>query len=45
LLSPNPNPNTYWNCAQPKDYGYILNNGDVKGKCKGFRVNAETEEK
>jgi hypothetical protein len=36
---------TYWNCAQPKDYGYILNNGDVKGKCKGFRVNAETEEK
>jgi hypothetical protein len=36
---------TYWNCAQPKDYGYILDNGDVKGKCKGFRVTAETEEK
>jgi hypothetical protein len=36
---------TYWNCAQPKDYGYISDNGDVKGKCKGFRVNAETEEK
>ena len=36
---------TYWNCAQPKDYGYILDNGDVKGKCKGFRVSAETEEK
>lgn len=36
---------TYWNCAQPKDYGYILDDGEVKGKCKGFRVNAETEEK
>ena len=36
---------TYWNCAQPKDYGYILNNGEIKGKCKGFRVNAETEAK
>jgi len=36
---------TYWNCANPKDYGCVLDNGDVKGKCKGFRVNAETEEK
>jgi hypothetical protein len=36
---------TYWNCAQPKDYGYILNSGEIKGKCKGFRVNAETESK
>jgi len=32
---------TYRNCANPKDYGYILDNGDVEGKCKGFRVNAE----
>jgi len=24
---------------------YVLENNDVKGKCKGFRNNAETEEK
>ena len=37
--------NTYWSRAQPKDYGYILNNGDVKGKWKDFRVDAENEER
>jgi len=36
---------TYWNCANPKNYGCVLDNGDVKGKCKGFRVNAEAKEK
>ena len=35
----------FWCCAQAKDYGYILNNGKHAGKVKGFRVNAETEEK
>ena len=35
----------FWACAQSKDYGYILNDGSYKGKVKGFRVTAETEEK
>jgi hypothetical protein len=35
----------FWCCAQAKDYGYILNSGKHAGKVKGFRVNAETEEK
>jgi hypothetical protein len=35
----------FWCCAQAKDYGYILDNGKQAGKVKGFRVNAETEEK
>jgi len=35
----------YWCCAQAKDYGYILNNGKQSGKVKGFKVNAETEQK
>ena len=35
----------FWCCAQAKDYGYILDNGKQVGKVKGFRVNAETEEK
>lgn len=35
----------YWCCAQAKDYGYLLNNGKQAGKVKGFRVNAEAEEK
>ena len=35
----------YWCCAQTKDYGYILNNGKQAGKVKGFRVNAEAEQK
>ena len=35
----------YWACAQSKDYGYILSDGECKGKLKGFRVTAETEEK
>ena len=35
----------FWCCAQAKDYGYILDNGKHAGKVKGFRVNAETEEK
>jgi hypothetical protein len=35
----------YWACAQSKDYGYILNDGECTGKVKGFRVTAETEEK
>ena len=35
----------YWCCAQAKDYGYILNNGKQAGKVKGFRVNAESEQK
>ena len=35
----------YWSCAQPKDYGYILENGKYCGKVKGFRVTAETENK
>ena len=34
-----------WACAQSKDYGYMLDNGTYKGKIKGFRVTAETEEK
>ena len=34
-----------WCCAQAKDYGYILDNGKHAGKVKGFKVNAETEEK
>jgi len=34
-----------WACAQSKDYGYILNDGTYKGKVKGFRVTADTEEK
>jgi hypothetical protein len=35
----------FWACAQSKDYGYITNDGKYKGKVKGFRVTAETEEK
>jgi hypothetical protein len=35
----------FWCCAQAKDYGYVLNNGKQAGKVKGFRVNAETENK
>ena len=31
--------------AQAKDYGYLLNNGNSKGKVKGFKVTGETEEK
>lgn len=35
----------YWCCAQAKDYGYIDNTNKYSGKVKGFRKNAETEEK
>ena len=35
----------FWACAQSKDYGYITNDGNYKGKVKGFRVTAESEEK
>ena len=35
----------FWCCAQAKDYGYILNNGKHAGKVKGFKVNAESEQK
>jgi len=35
----------FWACAQSKDYGYIKSDGEYKGKIKGFRVTAETEEK
>ena len=35
----------FWCCAQPKDYGYIMNTSKHVGKVKGFRVNAETEDK
>ena len=35
----------FWCCAQAKDYGYILSNGNQAGKVKGFKVTAETEEK
>ena len=35
----------FWACAQSKDYGYLLDDGSYKGKVKGFRVTAETEEK
>ena len=35
----------FWACAQSKDYGYVLDDGSYKGKVKGFRVTAETEEK
>ena len=35
----------FWCCAQPKDYGYITNTSKQVGKIKGFRVNAETEDK
>ena len=35
----------YWCCAQAKDYGYILDDGKASGKVKGFRCNAETEER
>ena len=35
----------FWACAQSKDYGYITNDGNYKGKVKGFRVTAETENK
>jgi hypothetical protein len=35
----------FWCCAQPKDYGYIMNTNKHVGKVKGFRVNAETEDK
>ena len=36
---------TYFCCAQPKDYGYTLDNGKDVGKVKGFTPNAETEQK
>ena len=29
----------------PKDYSYLLDNGDIKGKCNGFRSSSETQEK
>ena len=29
----------------PKDYSHMLDDGSIKGKCKGFRVSAETDEK
>jgi hypothetical protein len=35
----------FWCCAQAKDYGYITNDDKHIGKVKGFRVNAETENK
>ena len=35
----------YWCCTQAKDYGYLLDNDKSVGKVKGFRCNAETEEK
>jgi hypothetical protein len=35
----------FWCCAQAKDYGYIQNDGKQIGKVKGFRVNADSEEK
>jgi len=35
----------FWCSAQAKDYGYILNNGNQAGKVKGFKVNAESEQK
>ena len=35
----------FWCAAQAKDYGYLLNNGNSKGKVKGFKVTGETEEK
>ena len=28
----------------PKDYSHLLNDGKIKGKCKGLRINAEVEE-
>jgi hypothetical protein len=30
-------------CVAPKDYGFILSNGEYVGKTKGLRVNAEFE--
>ena len=33
-----------WCAAQAKDYGYLLNNGNSKGKVKGFKVTGETED-
>jgi hypothetical protein len=35
----------YFCCAQPKDYGYILDDGREVGKVKGFSANAEAEQK
>ena len=35
----------FWCCAQPEDYGYITNTNKQVGKMKGFKVNAETENK
>jgi len=35
----------FWSCAQAKDYGYILDNGKYVGKIKGFKVNADAENK
>ena len=35
----------YFVCSQPKDYGYIKDNGEYTGKVKGFRITAETEDK
>ena len=39
---------TIWSSGaakKAKDYGYILNNGKQTGKIKGFKVNAESEQK
>jgi len=33
----------FWCAAHAKDYGYILNNRNPKGKVKGFKVTGETE--
>jgi len=35
----------FWCCVQSKDYGYIFDNKKQARKVKGFKVNAETEEK
>ena len=37
----NQNYMTYFCCAQPKDYGYILDDGTEVGKVKGFSPNAQ----
>jgi hypothetical protein len=34
----------FWCCTAPKDYGFLLNNGTSKGKVKGFRTSAQTEQ-
>ena len=35
----------YWICCQAKGYGYIQSDGKEVGKVKGFRVNADAENK